>query len=439
MEIHVKDLFKIATNPAHLRHPLTPINGENAEISKRERAKGVALFALSCLILVLPIFYLVSAGKKITAMPSDHAQAEKITDVFNEISKSSVEDSSEVSSSEVTSEQPSSVQSTTFEIPQSTVKLSAVLKAYLPIYAPDKNKNNLLEYVNSEDYRRHAQTARVYYNATQLAEEDALRVVFQREPTNIAMGRSQYNEEKLFSLFGYRKGVYNDPEAQKLDGTSFKELPNSAIVYSETFMWSPPAGNSKKEIACLSVPAPALDRTMQPHYNYYMQKGRLNLQRYEQEMQFLFAAIERALRDNVDQAFDGKGIKRVVLSRFGQGAFLGALTANEKQKAYNVYKNQMAKFIDRVKDLNVEIAMSEYVDPGSNIWLENMIIGDIVDTVQEGDLVVNAWDPHSAPGNGNDGDRSFDGAMGRGSGILATQTSWLNPTLKSKEALRAIE
>ncbi|MFV0339736.1 MAG: hypothetical protein ACK5MA_03770, partial [Parachlamydiaceae bacterium] len=70
--------------------------------------------------------------------------------------------------------------------------------------------------------------------------------------------------------------------------------------------------------------------------------------------------------------------------------------------------------------------------------LENMIIGDIVDTAQEGDLIVNAWDPHSAPGNGNDGDRSFDGAMGRGSGILATQTSWLNPTLKSKEALRGI-
>ncbi|MFV0340998.1 MAG: hypothetical protein ACK5MA_10320 [Parachlamydiaceae bacterium] len=104
MEIHVKDLFKLATNPEHLRHPLTPIEGENGEISKRERAKGVALFALSCITLVLPIFYLVSAGKKITAMPSDHAQAEKITDVFNEISKSAVEESGSVHSTSTETE-----------------------------------------------------------------------------------------------------------------------------------------------------------------------------------------------------------------------------------------------------------------------------------------------------------------------------------------------
>ncbi|MFV0340999.1 MAG: hypothetical protein ACK5MA_10325, partial [Parachlamydiaceae bacterium] len=227
----------------------------------------------------------------------------------------------------------------------------------------------MIEYVQSDEYRRHAQTARVYYNAAQLADEDALRVVFQREPTNIAMGSGQYDEEKLFALFGYRKGVFNDAEAEKLDGTSFKDLPNSATVYSETYMWSPPGGNAKKEIACLSVPAPALDSPKQPHYAYYVQNGQLNEEKYEQEMRFLFAAIESALKDNIDHAFEGKGIKRVVLSRFGQGAFLGAIPANEKQHAYDIYKKQMALFIDRIKDLNVEIVMSEYAHPGADVWL----------------------------------------------------------------------
>jgi hypothetical protein len=68
-----------------------------------------------------------------------------------------------------------------------------------------------------------------------------------------------------------------------------------------------------------------------------------------------------------------------------------------------------------------------------------MIIGDIIETAHEGDLIINAWDPHSAPGNGNDADGSFDGSMGKGSGILLTQTSWLNKTLRSTSSLVAIE
>lgn len=62
----------------------------------------------------------------------------------------------------------------------------------------------------------------------------------------------------------------------KADGSLFKELPNTATVYSETYMWDPPGGDHKKEIACLSVPAPALDSVNQPHYQYYMSKGKLD-------------------------------------------------------------------------------------------------------------------------------------------------------------------
>ena len=82
--------------------------------------------------------------------------------------------------------------------------------------------------------------------------------------------------------------------------------------------------------------------------------------------------------------------------------------------------------------------MSEYTDPDGDVWHPHMIIGDIVQTAREGDLIVNAWDPHSAPGNGNDADHSFDGAMGRGSGILLTQTAWLNETLSKPESAIAV-
>lgn len=317
-------------------------------------------------------------------------------------------------------------------------ELSDVLSAYLPHFRQRANAENLQEYSKSEDYQRHAKTARIYYNSSQLAEEDALQIIFQREPTNISMGANQYNKEALAKLFNYECGVYNDVSARKKNNFLFSDLPNSAAVYSETYLWNPPGGKTKKEIACLSLPAPALDSVDQPHYKYYMKTGQLDAKKYEQEMAFLFRCIEGAVRDNKDNAFGKKGINRIVLSRFGQGVFLNALSLSDRKVAYDAYKKQMHLFIDRIKDTHLECVMSEHSDPGADRWLDKMIIGDIIETTREGDLVINAWDPHSAPGNGNDTDRSFDGAMGKGSGIILTQTSWLNETLRSKHALAPI-
>jgi hypothetical protein len=320
---------------------------------------------------------------------------------------------------------------------QTQVSLSEVLSAYNPHFRPKANAANLETYSQSEDFKRHAKTARVYYNGNQLSKQDAKKVIFQREPTNIAMGANQYNKQRLKQLFGYETSVYNEAEAKKSDGSKFKELPNTASVYAETYMWDPPGGKSKKEIACLSLPAPALDSKIQPHYDYYMGDGLLNTEKYAKEMEFLFKTIERALKDNQDSAFEGKGIKRLFLCRFGQGAFLGALSPQDQQKAQKIYLTEMNKFLKNIQNTGVEVVMSEYMKP-NEVWLDNMIIGDIIKTAQEGDLIVNAWDPHSAPGNGNDADKSFDGAMGKGSGILLTQTAWLNETLRQEDSFVAI-
>lgn len=322
-------------------------------------------------------------------------------------------------------------------IPQ--LELSEVLKTYSPTFQPQANQANLLEYSHSDDFRRHADTARIYYNSRQLSESDALQIIFQREPTNIAMGSNQYNKDNLETLFGYRNGVFNEPETRKTDGSYFREHPNTASVYSETYLWNPPGGANKIEVACLSIPAPALDSFKQPHYSYYMSAGRLDENRYKFEMEFLFRTIEYAVRDNKSHAFGGKGIRRLVLSRFGQGAFLGALSFSDQEVARRTYRQQMSVFLERMADVDLEVVMSEYSYPKNDVWHNKMIIGDIITTALEGDLIVNAWDPHSAPGNGNDADHSFDGAMGRGTGILLTQTSWLNNRLKSRESLVAVK
>lgn len=316
--------------------------------------------------------------------------------------------------------------------------LRDVLGAYSPYYAPTQNQANLREYSQSTDFKRHKLTARSYYNASQLSEEDALQVVFQREPTNIEMKPNQYNKEKLGAEFGYTKGVFNDPKLKKSDGSSFKDLPHSVSIYSETYLWNPPGQKNKIEIACLSVPAPALDVVTQPHHAYYVRHGILDANKYQQEMRFLFKSIETALRDNKDTAFEGKGIQRLVLSRFGQNNFLKSLSSSQKQKAYNAFKTELAAFLKNVEDTGVKVVMSEYSQP-EEVWLDDMIIGDIAKTAKPFDLIINAWDPNSAPGNGNDNDPSFDGAMGKSTGILLTQTSWLNESLRHEDSLVAVE
>lgn len=315
--------------------------------------------------------------------------------------------------------------------------LAAVMDTYNPGYAPKSNKDNLLAYGKSEDCKRHAATARIYYNSSQLEGKDALKIVFQREPTNIAMRPGQYNQSAMKDLFGYEKGVYNDPDAKKVDGSSFKDRPNSAAVYSETYLWNPPGGDQKKEVACLSLPAPALDSPKQPHFSYYVQDGKLDKAKYEAEMNFLFSTVKQAIEENNGDAFGGKGFGRVVLSKFGQGAFLGGLTQDDRDIANQVYNKQLAEFRDSFKDTGLEIVVSEFKLP-AGAATEGVIEGDILMNAQERDLIINAWDPHSAPGNGNDGDRSFDGAMGKGTGILLTQTSWLNETLKSEASLKPV-
>lgn len=155
-------------------------------------------------------------------------------------------------------------------------------------------------------------------------------------------------------------------------------------------------------------------------------------------MRFLFKSIETALRENKDSAFQGKGINRLVLTKFGQNNFLKSLTYDDKQKAYTAFKEALAEFLENIKDTEIIVIMSEYSKP-IEAWHDDMIIGNIVKTAKSFDLIINAWDPHSAPGNGNDNDYSFDGAMGGSTGILLTQTSWLNEKLRHEDSLVAVK
>lgn len=315
--------------------------------------------------------------------------------------------------------------------------LSQALSTYRSKFTPKLNESNLSSYKASKNFERHCQTGRIYYNADQLCDQDALQITFRREPTNIAMGPDQYRKDKLKELFGYEKGIYNDESARKVDGSKFSDLPNTVTIYSENYLWPVPGTSDHCEIACLSVPAPALDDSKQPNYSYYTTNDRLDVVKYQREMEFLFRCIETALRDNYQTAFEGKGIKRVVIPKFGQGAFLGALCKDDKVAANAVFEKYLIAFITRVKDTGVPVVVSKHQSTPETPSYP-VIVGNIMKTAQEGDFVINAADPHSMAGNGNDGDRSFEGALGSASSISLTQNSWLNVTLRDSSSLVAV-
>ena len=178
------------------------------------------------------------------------------------------------------------------ELETKETQVKAFFDLYNPYYAPQANRACLDTYYTGNDFIKHCNTARCYYNGAQMEAEDAMQVMHRREPTNIAMNRNipkipknkdvpmkiTYDKAKLKafsrSQFGkdyeHEVSAYSDPTLKKKDGKAFNELPNTACCYAETYLWEKPGDyQSKKEIACLSIPAPPLDTNQQPHYSYY--------------------------------------------------------------------------------------------------------------------------------------------------------------------------
>lgn len=335
-------------------------------------------------------------------------------------------------------------------------------------YAPIKNRACLEAYAKGPDLQRHQQSAIAYYNGQQMTEADARTVLQYRDPVNIAMSLSfdhrllQAVKHKLFSRTftgaqigsAYRLGLLT----QK-DNRPFAALPRTVSVYARTFLWPIPGNETgKKPIACLSIPAPALDTSSQPHYAYYMEGGVFQEARYREEMHYLAKMVVKVFEDRCLQK---KECERLLISGYGTGCFLAALSSEDSEKARTIFGDSLNPAIQALLDqyppnqqkaIAQKIKLSVYGSatyPTSSretlfgkygVSRENLFVkGDILKVAQPGDLIVNAWDPHSLPGNGNDADGSLDGYLGRGTGIVLTQSPWLNPFLLEPGSKRYVD
>ena len=337
--------------------------------------------------------------------------------------------------------------------------MEAIFAIYEPGFSPKLNIDNLRTYIQSSDFLKHCKTVKVYFNSRQLNGKEAKRVIWEREPVNMDI-HPHYDQKRL----RHGSSIFNqkNPLVQKEDGSFFKDQPHTAAIYSETRLWPIPGQKNFFDVAILSLPAPALDSEDQPHWKFYVSNGKLNIEKYKAEMHFLAQMVVQSMLRNLTTAFDGEGINRVLLSRYGQDAFLSKLKPNDRDFARHAFYSSLVKvlkewadelkaihekkpfkivmfnyesgpedamqklFVEPLKDLGVPVERSDVETQGEG---EPFKTWDILKQAQKHDLIINAWDPHSLPGNGCDSDRSLDGALGKGSGIPLTQTAWLNTHL----------
>jgi len=176
------------------------------------------------------------------------------------------------------------------------------------------------------------------------------------------------------------------------------------------------------------------DSQKQPDYQYFSKHGWGKLQRHlTTTMRYVF------------QCAHDLGLQTVVLSYIGGGAF-SSLFPRDYEQAY------LNMFVEAVKDardssdftggLELMGADQNLIDALGTVLIQQVRdIGRIPavwkGTEAESKLFVNAWDPHSYAGNGNKGDHSLDGYVGRHSAVSYLSCVELNPhILENTYALR---
>ena len=169
-----------------------------------------------------------------------------------------------------------------------------------------------------------------------------------------------------------------------------------------------------KNVTVLSSPAPALDSSMQPEWSSYVDaQGKLDTARYRTAM--------ASIRDHLVSCATGHAGPRVVLTGIGTASFLGGLDDADKTAARTIVAEMLAGVARDLQGLGKQVAFYDKSDAFTNALNERnqgdptiAYLGKLeANWEEDGDLILNAWDPHSLIGNGLKLDNSGDGLLCR--------------------------
>jgi len=251
----------------------------------------------------------------------------------------------------------------------------------------------------------------VYYHKEDDLEE-VKQMVKEREPCNISMRRI-YFENELEKKFGWCRGAYQQSTVEKL-------MPNIAIYCYATVLR--PSGYKKVHV--INLVGYAFDCMEQPDYQYFKyqySKTKTNdhlIDKYYEVWHKAFVAAVHLKRS-------GK-INKIKIFNVGGGAFASGLHKADYIK--DVFEPAFLTYLASFEAAGIEVL-------GYNKARQQFDGGFIPDTLDtdvdmEKTLYVNAWDPWSLIGNGNERDESLDGYWGRCSNMAVLGWSLTNNDIK---------
>jgi hypothetical protein len=229
--------------------------------------------------------------------------------------------------------------------------------------------------------------------------EDVKQLMLKREPCNIGM-RRLYDADALQRRFGWKFGAYGEKET----------MPNIA-VYCYATVYTPERKFFNAHV--LNLIGCALDSPRQPDFQRYKTKGDL-IEFYRRMWRLALEAV-KTLKKSKFQIYN-----------VGGGAFAGKY-GNEFSA--EIFEPAFLPLVPEFETAGIQILGYDFK---LKKFTGGFIPGCLNEPTQdlENTVYVNAWDPWSLIGNGNEMDNSLDGWWGRCSNMAVLGWLKTNPLMK---------
>jgi hypothetical protein len=255
--------------------------------------------------------------------------------------------------------------------------------------------------LDSEKWQAHDfESVKVFYDSNE-KEDDVKLLMMEREPCNIGMKRL-YNKTTLKNEFGYEEGAYRYSTQEKL-------MPSLA-VYTHAHV---KLRNRFDKVHVINLIGVAFDHPYQPDFIFFREKPLTDIIQFYRRM-WIFAL----------EAMKQSPCKKLQIYNVGGGAFSGKYMATF---THDIFEPAMKPLLPLFEKEGFSVVGYD--------WKTHQFTGGFIpDCLESGDvqttMYVNAWDPWTLIGNGNERDRSLDGYWGRSSNMAVLGWLHTNPWMK---------
>ena len=292
------------------------------------------------------------------------------------------------------------------------------------------------QWVNTDDWQTfNFDDTKVFYFDDTDSQEILMNVnlmVKEREPCNIGMNR-HYKPDDMKTNFGWGEGAYSKVQ------TNRDLMPNIAIYTNAVvkFPFDYPTNEqiTLNNVHVINLVGYAFDDKRQPDYQFFIgtctnKNGTLNedkfitdlVEKYEKMWLLAFAAA------NVLQK-EGK-IHSIRIFNVGGSAFAEHIPGGAGNFINNIFLPSFAKSKALFERKSIDILGFNFKTSMFDSTDVFNVPNSLVEEDYERILYVNAWDPWSLIGNGNQLDRSLDGWWGRSSNMSILGWSLTNPFMQ---------